>query len=89
MQCWNVVFTRRAAKQAKALPDQIKRRLQALILEIEKAGPVRGNWSNYSKLEDGSHHCHLTYRYVACWRETIKGIQIEVYHVSTREKAPY
>ena len=53
-------------------------------------GPVRGNWPNYSKLADGSHHCHLDYSHVACWRETSQGIQIvEIYYVGSRKDAPY
>ena len=86
---WNVGFTKKASRQATKLPQTIRKKLRTLIQEIEVQGPTRGNWSNYSRLPDGSHHCHLNYRYIACWRETEKGIQVEVYHVSTREKAPY
>ncbi|MGK5089900.1 cytotoxic translational repressor of toxin-antitoxin stability system [Bdellovibrionota bacterium FG-2] len=89
MAC-RVTLTNKAIKQVWDLPANIKEAVQALIIEIEAAGPVRGNWSNYSKLGKGEHHCHLTYRYVACWLEFYHGIQlVEVYYVGTREKAPY
>lgn len=35
------------------------------------------------------HHCHLNYRYVACWTCRRNEIVIEVYYVGSREKAPY
>ena len=34
--------------------------LNALVSEIEQAGPVRGNWPNYGKLDEHTHHCHIT-----------------------------
>jgi mRNA-degrading endonuclease RelE of RelBE toxin-antitoxin system len=86
---WEVFYSSKATKQYKKIPEDIRLIMDLLAAEIELKGPVRRNWKNYSKLSDGSHHCHLTYRYVACWRETKKGIIVEVYHVSTREKAPY
>lgn len=86
---WLVKMNTKTVKQLKTLPVQIKKKANALFLDIESKGPVRGDWSNYSKLSDGSHHCHLSYRYVACWRETEKGILVEVYYVGSREKAPY
>jgi hypothetical protein len=35
------------------------------------------------------YHCHLSYRYVACWTWRKKEIVIEVYYVGSRENAPY
>ena len=32
---------------------------------------------------------HLNYRYVACWNYRQGKIEIEVYYVGSREKAPY
>ena len=86
---WNVELTRKASKQVQKLPVAIREKLAALLGQIEVSGPVRGDWANYSKLGGGEHHCHLTYRYVACWKETKKGITVEVYYVGSREKAPY
>ncbi len=35
------------------------------------------------------YHCHLTYRYGACWSCEKDEIEIEVYYAGSREKAPY
>ena len=90
---WTIHFTQRAAKQVQNLPRQVQLRLRALILEIEVAGPVRGNWKNYGKLSTKHHHCHIKSgrpTYVACWE--VKDSQtkiVEVYYAGTHEKAPY
>ena len=45
---------------------------------------------NYKKLVNtNTHHCHLSYHWAACWIETIKGIELEVTYVGSRENAPY
>ena len=64
--------------------------LQQLTVDIEDTGPVRGDWPNYSKLADGSHHCHLNYSYVAVWRVVENQVRfVEVTYVGSRENAPY
>jgi len=35
------------------------------------------------------YHCHLNYRYVACWTCHKNEILIEGYYAGSREKAPY
>ena len=87
---WEVRFKRKLAKSIRKLPLSVQAKLQTLVQEIRLVGPVRGNWPNYSKLSDGSHHCHLSYRYVAVWVEIGKQIKlVEVTYVGNREKAPY
>ncbi len=87
---WKAGLSTKAKKQARKLPKKIQDLLTALVLEIEASGPIRGNWPNYSKLEEGEHLCHLTYSYVACWKVKNKTVQlVEVYYVGSREKAPY
>lgn len=90
---WTVEFTGRAKKQADKLPLRIRETLFQLVREIEKAGPVRGDWPNYSKLSCHGHHCHLKKgnpTYVAIWREHQGKIRlIEVTYAGTHEKAPY
>lgn len=79
-------------KLLKKLPRSVIEKVFLLTSEIELLGPVRGNWKNYSKLAGSCHHCHLKSghpTYVACWEETNKGIEVEVYYVGTHEKAPY
>lgn len=90
---WTVVFTSKAEKQFHKLQESIQLRLRALMLEIEVAGTVRGNWKNYGKLSETKHHCHIKPghpTYVACWEVMDKHKKIvEVYYVGTHEKAPY
>lgn len=90
---WSVVLGRKARKQVKELPRQIFANFAALVLDIEKEGPVRGNWPNYSKLPGRRHHCHIKKgrpTHVAVWEEAPGGVRIvEVVYVGTHEKAPY
>ena len=90
---WIVTSKMTVKKQIKKLPIAVKESLFALLLEIEKQGPMRGNWPNYGKLGKNRHHCHLKKghpTYVAVWE--IKDNQIklvEVIYVGSHEKAPY
>ena len=90
---WTVEFTGRARKQKDKLPVKVQKVLYQLVREIEAAGPVRGDWPNYSKLSGCEHHCHLKKgkpTYVAVWRENKGEIRlIEVIYAGSHEKAPY
>lgn len=90
---WTVQVKKSAVKQARGMPVKAKENLYALMLEIQHAGPVRGNWPNYSKLGPGRHHCHLkkgSPTYVAVWEEKAGAINfVEVIYAGTHEKAPY
>lgn len=86
-------YTRSATKSREKLPERVKAVLNALIIDVRATGPVRGDWPNYSKLSDGSHHCHLKRgqpTYVAVWRVEHNQIHVvEIIYVGTHEKAPY
>jgi len=90
---WIVTSKKTVKKQIKKLPIAVKESLFALLLEIEKQGPMRGNYPNYGKFGKNRHHCHLKKghpTYVAVWE--IKDNQIklvEVIYVGSHEKAPY
>lgn len=90
---WTVEFTSKARKQKQKLPVRVQEALFQLVREIEVAGPVRGDWPNYSKLSDCEHHCHLKKgnpTYVAIWREDKGRVRVvEVIYAGTHEKAPY
>ena len=90
---WRVELTNKARKQADKLPKAVRDSLMLLMREIAIAGPVRGNWANYSKLSRTEHHCHLKKgkpTYVAVWREDKETVRlVEVMYVGTHEKAPY
>ncbi len=90
---WTVFVKKAVVKQARSMPKKAKENLYSLMLEIQEAGPVRGNWPNYSKLASNRHHCHLKKgrpTYVAVWEEKEGSINIvEVIYAGTHEKAPY
>jgi len=90
---WEVKLARKVEKILQGLPRSIRDALSTLILDIEKRGPVRGNWDNYGKLGKNRHHCHLRKgrpTYVAVWAEYADGVRIvEVEYVGTHERAPY
>jgi len=71
------------------LPLNIKKLLFLLIEDLKSDGPIQKGWHNFSPLGEDRYHCHLTYRYVACWTWRKGEIEIEVYYVGSREKAPY
>ena len=86
---FEIKVKKKLERQIKKLPLNVRKVLFVLLEEITQLGPKRTNWKNYSKLGNKEHHCHLKYRYVACWKETENKIIIEVYYVGSREKAPY
>ena len=87
---WNVTFTSKAEKQAHKLPRRERDLLALLVRELQLAGPVQPGWKNYSKLGKDTYHCHLSYKWVACWRVEDSQLKlIEIYYAGSRENAPY
>ena len=90
---WTVQWKKKVEKQLRELPELVLFQFRILIREIQVAGPVRGNWKNYSKLAQSTHHCHIKSgrpTYVVCWEVVDKKCEIvEIYYVGTHEKAPY
>ena len=85
-----MVVSGKTVNRLRKLLPKIMELLQQLTVDIEDTGPVRGDWPNYSKLADGSHHCHLNYSYVAVWRVVENQVRfVEVTYVGSRENAPY
>jgi len=90
---WQVIYNRNKFQKRK-LPAAVAATMELLVAEIEQCGPVRGNWSNYSKLPNNRHHCHLKKgkpTYVAVWEDIGKNKVklVEIIYVGTHEKAPY
>lgn len=71
------------------LPENVRQLLYLLVTNLQDSGPIQSTWRNFSSLGDDRYHCHLTYRYAACWTHRKGEIIIEVYYVGSREKAPY
>lgn len=86
---YQVSIRRKAARGLEKLPKNVQKLLFLLIADLQAAGPVQRCWQNFSSLGGDRYHCHLAYRYVACWTCRKGDIVIEVYYVGSREKAPY
>jgi mRNA-degrading endonuclease RelE of RelBE toxin-antitoxin system len=89
---WTVRLKKRVEKQVLKLPRLALAALYQLMREIERSGPVRGEWPNYSRLDGNRHHCHLKKgkpTYVAVWIEEKETVTVEIVYAGTHEKAPY
>jgi mRNA-degrading endonuclease RelE of RelBE toxin-antitoxin system len=90
---WNmeyqVCIKKKVNRDLTKLPKDIQKLLFLLIADLKADGPIQKSWHNFSPLGENKYHCHLTYRYVACWTWEKGKIEIEVYYVGSRKKAPY
>lgn len=87
---WTVNFSHKAAKQVKKLPARERDILALLVRDLQLRGMALPDWSNYSKLSPTTYHCHLSYKWVACWRIEDGELKIiEIYYAGSREDAPY
>ena len=86
---YSVLVPKRVAKAIERIPEPIRKKLVALVEQLRKTGPIQPAWPNYGRLSDGRYHCHLSYRWVACWHYEKQTAEIEVYYVGSRENAPY
>ena len=92
---WEVIFSNRATKQIKRLPQDILASLKFLIKDIQESGPVVAQWPNFGKItgKDECYHCHLKKgrpTYVAVWQVTDRVIKlVEIRYVGTHEGADY
>jgi len=86
---YEVKIKKKALRYLKKLPINVQKLLFLLIEDLKADGPIQKSWHNFSPLSKETYHCHLNYRYVACWTYRQGEIEIEVYYVGSREKAPY
>jgi len=86
---YTVLVKRKVARGLEKLPTGVQQSFTLLARDLASSGPVQGGWPNFSPIGKGRYHCHLNYRYVACWKCQGSTIEIEVYYVGSREKAPY
>jgi mRNA-degrading endonuclease RelE of RelBE toxin-antitoxin system len=86
---YKVLIKRKTERGLAKLPERVRQLFYLLVTNLQDEGPIQPTWRNFSALGDGRFHCHLTYRYVACWTHRKGEIIIEVYYVGSREKAPY
>lgn len=86
---YQVTIKRKVSKGLNKLPKNIKKLLFLLFEDLKTDGPIQKSWHNFSPLGENKYHCHLSYHHVACWTWQHGEIEIEVYYVGSREKAPY
>ena len=86
---YEVRIKKKISRDLSKLPDEVRKLFFLLVADLQADGPIQKSWRNFSPLGKNRYHCHLTYRYVACWTCQKGEIVIEVYYVGTREKAPH
>jgi mRNA-degrading endonuclease RelE of RelBE toxin-antitoxin system len=86
---YDIKIKKKVVRGLLKLPKDVQKLLFLLIEDLKSDGPIQKSWQNFSSLGNNRYHCHLNYRYVACWTHNKGQIEIEVYYVGSREKAPY
>jgi len=86
---YKVKIKKKVNRGLKKLPTNVQKLLFLLVEDLKADSPIQKSWYNFSPLGNDKYHCNLNYRYVACWNYRQGEIEIEVYYVGSREKAPY
>ena len=86
---YELIIKRKVEKKLQKFPEWVQKKFTFLIKDLQEIGPEQPTWQNYSKLSQTKYHCHIGKSWVACWKHEDKTIEIEVYYVGNREKAPY
>ncbi len=86
---YHIKVKRKVLRNIEKLPHAEQRKLALLVDDLAKDGPIQPFWPNYSKLSTTEYHCHLSRKWVACWRHEKDTIEIEVYYAGSRENVPY
>jgi mRNA-degrading endonuclease RelE of RelBE toxin-antitoxin system len=86
---YKIRIKKKVARGLTRLPGDVQKLFYLLVADLAADGPIQKSWRNFSSLGGDRYHCHLNYRYVACWTWLNNEIVIEVYYVGSREKAPY
>jgi hypothetical protein len=86
---FKIRFNKQVRKNLVKMPLSIQKKFFYIVNDLESKGPVRPQWPNYSRLSDIEYHCHLSRKWIACWRHEKNTLIIEVYYAGSRENAPY
>lgn len=86
---YEVFIKKKILREVNKTPLWVQKKLALLAKDLRDTGPEQTKWQNYSKLGTTKYHCHLGSSWVACWNHETNTIEIEVYYVGSREKAPY
>ena len=86
---YKVIISKKALKGINKMPQLIQLSIANLLDDLRQQGPIVKQWANFSKIGKNKYHCHLAYKWVACWEYIEDIITIEVYYAGSRENAPY
>ncbi len=86
---FEVKVLRKARKDIEKSPTFVKAKFVNLIRDLQDFGPVLPRWPHFSRLGEVTYHCHLSDKWVACWRNENESLLVEVYYAGSRESAPY
>lgn len=84
-----VKVTQKTKKMIEKMPAKIQDIFVLLVEDIKEKGAIRSEWKNFSDLGENKYHCHLKYKWVACWKWEKGTFVVEVYYAGSRENAPY
>ncbi len=82
---YKVRIKKKISRNINKMPVSIQNKFIYLIESLKTKGPILPEWLNYSKLNEKEYHCHLSRKWVACWRHEKKSIIIEVYYAGSCE----
>jgi mRNA-degrading endonuclease RelE of RelBE toxin-antitoxin system len=86
---YEVRIKRKVERGLGNLPASVQDAMSYLLRDLKETGPVQKEWKSFSDLGKNKYHCHLSYKYVACWTWEKGTRSLEVYYVGSREGAPY
>ena len=86
---WRVLFRKKVEKSVTRMPRREQVLFANLVEDLQRKGPIRSEWRNFSKLSENEYRRHLSYSWLACWRVEKQVPEIEVYYAGSRENAPY
>jgi len=86
---YKILINKKALKGMQKMSVKINEKMNVLLKDLRDKGPIRKEWSNFSELGENLYHCHLAYKWIACWKCEKNSIVIEVYYAGSREDAPY
>jgi hypothetical protein len=86
---YKVFLTGKADSGFRKLRTNEQKKAALLLNDLRDYGPVQKGWRNFSAIGKSSYHCHLSYKWVVCWRVNKKQKTIEVFSADSRENAPY
>jgi mRNA-degrading endonuclease RelE of RelBE toxin-antitoxin system len=86
---FNIIIKKGIMKSLQKMPKGVQFTFESLVNDLREKGPLRKEWPNFSRLGKNEYHCHLSYKWVACWYHENDSVIIEVYYAGSRENAPY